>query len=53
MFLERFENSNISITDRNNPDRWLQSGSTFFNNATMQVGFTFFFPPRFEYRLPK
>lgn len=53
MFLERFESANISITERTNPDRWLQNGSTFFNNATMQVGFTFFFPPRFEYRLPK
>lgn len=53
MFLERFENSEISLAQRSDPDTWLQNGSTLFNNATMQVGFTFFFPPRFEYRLPK
>lgn len=52
-FLEKFENLEVSVDDRNNPDRWFSNSTTFSNNATVQVGFTLFFPFTFEYRLPK
>jgi outer membrane beta-barrel protein len=52
-FLEKFENLEVSVDDRDNPDRWFSNSTTFSNNATVQVGFTLFFPFTFEYRLPK
>jgi outer membrane beta-barrel protein len=54
-FLEKFENLEVEVqTDRrNNPDTWLSDTTTFSNNATVQVGFTIFFPFTFEYNLPK
>jgi hypothetical protein len=54
MFLERYENVEVALgQDRQNPDTWLDDDSTFTQNATIQVGLTFFLPPSFEYRLPK
>ena len=54
MYLERLENLDVSIGDeRDNPDTWLADGNTFTSAATVQVGFTVFFPFSFEYRLPK
>jgi outer membrane beta-barrel protein len=35
------------------PSTWLQQGSTFVANTSIQLGFTVFFPIKFEYRLPK
>jgi outer membrane beta-barrel protein len=53
MFLEKFENEVVSVEDRSDPSTWLADGSTFFNNATIQIGLTFFFPSKFKYRKPK
>ncbi|MEM7139283.1 MAG: outer membrane beta-barrel domain-containing protein [Myxococcota bacterium] len=53
MFLEQFENVNVSPSNRDDPSTWLADSSTFFNNLTVQFGFTVFFPIKFEYRLPK
>lgn len=53
MFLEQFENVNVSPSNRNDPDTWLADSTTFFNNLTVQFGFTLFLPIKFEYRLPK
>lgn len=55
MFLERFENTFVDGRPgrRSDPSTWFANGSTFFNNATIQVGATFFFPSKFKYRKPK
>ena len=53
MFLEQFENVNVSPSNRNDPSTWLADSTTFFNNLTVQFGFTVFLPIKFEYRLPK
>jgi len=52
-YLERFENLEVSVDERNNPDTWFADSTTFTNNVTTQIGFTLFFPFTFEYRLPK
>lgn len=53
MFLEEFENVNVDPANRDDPSTWLNGSSTFFNNLTVQFGFTLFLPIKFEYRLPK
>ncbi len=53
MFLEQFENVNVDPANREDPSTWLDGSSTFFNNLTVQFGFTIFLPIKFEYRLPK
>ena len=53
MFLEQFENVNVDPANRDDPSTWLSGSSTFFNNLTVQFGFTLFLPIKFEYRLPK
>jgi len=55
MFLERFESVDIPVSevDRGDPDTWYADEQTLFNNVSVQVGFTLFFPFTFEYRLPK
>ncbi|MGB5366191.1 MAG: outer membrane beta-barrel domain-containing protein [Polyangiales bacterium] len=35
------------------PSTWLQPGSSFVANTSIQIGFTLFLPIKFEYRLPK
>mgnify|MGYP001819049983 FL=1 len=53
MWPDRFENEQpVDPPDVSDPSTWLQSGSTFVANTSIQVGLTFFFPKR-EYRLPK
>lgn len=54
MWPDQFENERVAPDpiDQADPSTWLQSGSTFVANTSIQVGLTFFFPNR-EYRLPK
>jgi len=54
MWPDQFENVDVAPddADRNNPDTWLQSDSTFVANTSIQIGLTFFFPTR-DYQLPK
>ena len=53
MWPDQFENADPA--DRGNPDPsvWLDSGSTFVANTSIQIGITLFLPVKFEYRLPK
>jgi outer membrane beta-barrel protein len=54
MWPEEFENVEVAPGGgRNDSSTWLQSGSTFVANTSIQVGFTVFLPIKFEYRLPK
>ncbi len=54
MFLERYENQNVAIEpERFKKSTWLQSGSSFTNAATIQLGLTFFLPPKSNYKKPK
>jgi outer membrane beta-barrel protein len=55
MFLEQFENVTVDPdpVNRRDSSTWLEGSSTFFNNLTVQFGFTLFLPIKFEYRLPK
>lgn len=53
LFLEKFENTEIALgADRNDPETWL-ANPTVYNNLTMAIGLTVFFPFKFEYRKPK
>lgn len=57
MWPDQFENTDVAVgtvpgDPRFDPATWIQSGSTFVANTSIQVGLTFFFPKR-EYRLPK
>jgi outer membrane beta-barrel protein len=53
MWPDQFENVDVSPGAPNDPSTWLQSDSTFVANTSIQLGFTLFFPIKFEYRLPK
>jgi outer membrane beta-barrel protein len=53
MWPDKFENERVDPADRNDPSSWLQSGSTFVANTSIQIGLTLFLPIKFEYRLPK
>ena len=53
MWPDQFENVEVSPSDPNDQSTWLQSDSTFVANTSIQLGFTVFFPIKFEYRLPK
>ena len=50
---DQFENVEVSPGNPNDSSTWLQSDSTFVANTSIQLGFTVFFPIKFEYRLPK
>jgi outer membrane beta-barrel protein len=58
MWPDQFENTEVAVPGtapddpRFDPSTWIESGSTFVANTSIQVGLTFFFPKR-EYRLPK
>ena len=53
MWPDQFENDQpVPPPQQGDPATWIQSGSTFVANTSIQVGLTFFFPNR-EYRLPK
>ncbi len=53
MWPDQFENEQVDPGNRNDPSTWLQSGSTFVANTSIQIGFTVFLPTKVEYRLPK
>jgi hypothetical protein len=53
MWPDKFENTRVDPANRNDPSTWLQSGSTFVANTSIQIGLTLFLPIKFEYRLPK
>jgi outer membrane beta-barrel protein len=54
MWPDQFENEQpVDPPDRDDPSTWLQSGSTFVANTSIQLGLTLFLPIKFEYRLPK
>ena len=54
MWPDQFENvQRAPGPGRFDSSTWLQSDSTFVANTSIQLGFTFFFPIKFEYRLPK
>lgn len=53
MWPDKFENTRVDPANRNDPSTWLQSGSTFVANTSIQIGLTLFLPVKFEYRLPK
>ena len=54
MWPDQFENTRVAPEpERFDSSTWLQSGSTFVANTSIQIGFTLFLPIKFEYRLPK
>ena len=53
MWPDQFENVNVDPADPTDSSTWLQSGSSFVANTSIQLGFTLFLPIKFEYRLPK
>ena len=53
MWPDKFENVRVDPADRQDSSTWLQSGSTFVANTSIQIGLTLFLPIKFEYRLPK
>lgn len=53
MWPDQFENVDVDPGNPSDKSTWLQSGSTFVANTSIQLGFTVFFPVKFEYRLPK
>lgn len=54
MWPEKYENVDVAPGPaRNDPSTWLQSGSSFVANTSIQLGVTIFLPTKFEYRLPK
>jgi hypothetical protein len=54
MWPDQFENIEVAPgPGRTDPSTWLESGSTFVANTSIQVGLTLFLPIKFEYRLPK
>ena len=55
MWPDKFENVRVAPNpvDRADSSTWLQSGSTFVANTSIQIGITLFLPIKFEYRLPK
>ncbi|MBW2191845.1 MAG: outer membrane beta-barrel domain-containing protein, partial [Deltaproteobacteria bacterium] len=53
MWPDQFEAITFDLDNPGDPSTWLQQGSTFVANTSIQIGFTVFFPIKFEYRLPK
>lgn len=53
MWPDQFENVRVDPGNRSDSSTWLQSGSTFVANTSIQIGLTLFLPIKFEYRLPK
>ena len=54
MWPDQFENTRVAPgPGRQDASTWLQSGSTFVANTSIQIGLTLFLPIKFEYRLPK
>ena len=53
MWLEQYEARTVDPVNPLDPSTWEEEDTDFFNNASVQVGVTIFFPFKFEYRLPK
>ncbi|MBW2507860.1 MAG: outer membrane beta-barrel domain-containing protein [Deltaproteobacteria bacterium] len=53
MWPDKFENLRVDPAVPEDSSTWLESGSTFVANTSIQIGFTLFLPIKFEYRLPK
>jgi len=60
IFFDKLENPRIEEgvgsdgrPNAQNPDTWLQEGTSFTNNVQAQLGFSIFLPFSWEYRLPK
>ncbi len=54
MYLEKLESLNVSLgSGRQDPATWIADSPSFTNNVTAHLGFTLFFPPSFEYKLPR
>jgi outer membrane beta-barrel protein len=53
MYLEKLENLQVSLDDRESPNTWIDPNATLTNNVTAHLGITMFFPFTFEYRYPK
>jgi|GEM_PF-4208141 len=53
MYLEKLESLNVSLYDRQNPETWFADSPSFTSNVTAHIGITLFFPPSFEYKLPR
>jgi outer membrane beta-barrel protein len=53
MYLEKLENLQVSLSDREGRNTWIDPNATLTNNVTAHLGLTMFFPFTFEYRYPK
>jgi outer membrane beta-barrel protein len=53
MYLERLENLQVSLSDREGENTWIDPNAQLTHNVTMHLGLTMFFPFTFEYRYPK
>lgn len=54
MYLEKLESLNVSLgAGRQDPETWIADSPSFTNNVTAHLGITLFFPPSFEYKLPR
>jgi outer membrane beta-barrel protein len=59
MYLEKLEALNVALdvpgepSRRQDPNTWIADSPSFTNNVTAHLGFTLFFPPSFEYKLPR
>ncbi len=53
MYLEKLENQQVSLSDRENRNTWIDPNATLTHNVTAHLGLTMFFPFNFEYRYPK
>ncbi len=53
-YLERFENVGVALGEqRFDNSTWYQDSPSLENNVSAYLGFSFFLPQTFEYRLPK
>lgn len=53
LYMEKLENLQVSLSEREVPSTWIDQNSTLTNNVTIQLGFTMFFPFTFDYSYPK
>jgi outer membrane beta-barrel protein len=53
LYMEKLENLQVSLSNRETESTWIDQNSTLTNNVTVQLGFTMFFPFTFEYSYPK
>jgi outer membrane beta-barrel protein len=53
LYMEKLENLEVSLSDRDVESTWIDPNSTLTNNVTVHLGITMFFPFTFEYSYPK